>query len=115
MSERLYLYMPGQQSCWTRIGVWGDGTCPELARVSHCRNCDVYASSGRRLLDRPAPDGLHRVLDLAVGGGEKHRPICCRSPHLVFRVGQAWLAFPATSLREITEPGVIRSVPHKLA
>ncbi len=34
-------------------------------------------------------------------------------PYLVFRVGQAWLAFPATSLREITEPSVIRSVPHR--
>ena len=33
----------------------GNGTCPELSRVSHCRNCEVYSASGRRLLDRPAP------------------------------------------------------------
>jgi chemotaxis-related protein WspD len=31
----------------------------------------------------------------------------------VFRVGQVWLTLPATSLREITEPGLIRSVPHR--
>jgi chemotaxis-related protein WspD len=31
----------------------------------------------------------------------------------VFRIGQVWLAFTASSLREITEPRVIRRVPHR--
>jgi chemotaxis-related protein WspD len=111
MSEG-FIFTSGQQNCWTRIGVWGDGTCPELPRVSHCRNCDVYTTSGRRLLDRPAPaDYIESWTSLLAE--EKSAAQVATVPHLVFRVGQAWLAFPATSLREITEPGVVRSVPHK--
>ena len=111
MSESSIL-TPIQESCWTRIGVWGDGTCPELPRVSHCRNCEVYAASGRRLLDRPAPvDYIESWTTLLAE--EKSAAQVVTVPHLVFRIGRAWFAFPATSLREITEPGVVRSVPHK--
>src|SRR5579862_1888065 len=98
--------------CWTDIGVWGDGTCPELPRVSHCRNCEVYAASGRRLLDRPAPaEYIESWTELLAE--EKVAVDAATSPYLVFRVGQAWLALPATSLREITEASVIRKVPHR--
>lgn len=100
------------QSCWTQIGVWGNGTCPELPRVSHCRNCSVYAASGRRLLDRPAPADYIESWTTIIAE-DKGAAEAKTVPHLVFRIGQAWLAFPATSLREITEPGVIRSVPHR--
>jgi chemotaxis-related protein WspD len=104
--------IPVDQSCWTQIGVWGNGTCVELARVSHCRNCEVYAASGRRLLDRPAPaDYIESWTELLAE--ETVATAAAISPHLVFRVGQAWLAIPATSLAEITEPRVIRSVPHR--
>jgi chemotaxis-related protein WspD len=100
------------ENCWTRIGVWGDGTCPELPRVSHCRNCNVYAASGRRLLDRPAPPDYIESWT-SILAEEKTAAQAITVPYLVFRVGQAWLSFPATSLREITEPGVVRSVPHR--
>jgi chemotaxis-related protein WspD len=111
MSEA-HLPILAEQRCWTQIGVWGNSTCAELPRVSHCRNCDVYAANGRRLLDRPAPaDYLESWTSLLAE--EKVAQEAATSPHLVFRVGQVWLAFPATSLREITEPSVIRSVPHK--
>jgi chemotaxis-related protein WspD len=103
---------PVQQNCWTHIGVWGDGSCPELPRVSHCRNCNVYAENGRRLLDRPAPAEYIEswTADLAEDKSTVHSKT---DSYLVFRVGQVWLSFPATSLREITEPAVVRSVPHK--
>jgi chemotaxis-related protein WspD len=101
-----------EQSCWSRIGVWGDGTCTELPRVSHCHNCEVYAAGGRRLLDRSATaDDVEAWTEaLAV---EKAASEATTTPHLVFRIGQVWLSFPATSLREITEPKAIRSVPHR--
>src|SRR4051812_32697640 len=41
--------------CWHRIGVWGDRSCPELAKVTHCHNCPVFAAAGRRFLDGPSP------------------------------------------------------------
>jgi chemotaxis-related protein WspD len=103
---------PGSERCWTQIGVWGNSTCPELPRVFHCRNCEVYSSQGRVLLDRPAPkdylESWSKVLaEETVVATEK------TSSYLVFRVGQAWFAFLATSLHEITAPSVIRSVPHR--
>lgn len=41
--------------CWNKIGVRGDGSCPELARYVHCRNCPVYFAGAGAVLDRPAP------------------------------------------------------------
>ena len=101
-----------EQNCWNQIGVWGNGSCPELRRVAHCRNCHVYANSGRKLLDRPAPiDYIESWTALLAE--EQNTAVAATAPHLVFRVGRTWLALPATSLREITEPGVVRSVPHR--
>jgi chemotaxis-related protein WspD len=101
-----------EQSCWSRIGVWGNSTCPELPRVHHCRNCEVYAAGGRRLFDRPVPqeyiESWSAFLEEDKGIAE-----IATSPHLVFQIGQLWLAFAATSLREITEPKVVRRVPHR--
>jgi len=103
---------PLDQSCWTRTGIWGNRTCTELSRVSHCRNCEVYSASGRRLLDRAAPAGyIESCTALLVE--DKVAAQVATVPHLLFRVGQVWLAFLATSLREITEPSVVRSVPHR--
>ncbi|OWT70403.1 MULTISPECIES: chemotaxis protein CheW [unclassified Achromobacter] len=38
--------------CWNRIGIRGDMSCPRLREHIHCRNCPVYATAARRLLDR---------------------------------------------------------------
>lgn len=108
----LTILAPPDQSCWTRIGVWGNRTCPELPRVVHCRNCEVYGAGGRRLLDRQAPTGYIESCTAALAEDEVVSK-AVTVPHLVFRVGQAWFAFLATSLREITEPSVVRSVPHR--
>jgi len=43
--------------CWNRIGVNGDRSCPELPKVTHCRNCPVFATGGNLLFDRPPPAG----------------------------------------------------------
>jgi chemotaxis-related protein WspD len=112
MSESALNTPVANNSCWTQIGVWGNGSCAELSRVAHCRNCNVYAASGRRLLDRPAPADYVESWT-SILAEEKVATEAATAPHLVFRVGQAWLAFSATSLREITEPSVVRSVPHR--
>jgi chemotaxis-related protein WspD len=103
---------PADQRCWNSLGVWGDGTCSELPRVGHCRNCEVYSAAGRQLLDRPAPDDYIESWT-ALLAQDRTKEDTTLLPHLVFRVGQAWLAFRATSLREITQPSVVRSVPHR--
>jgi chemotaxis-related protein WspD len=92
--------------------VWGDNTCAELQRVSHCRNCEVYAAGGQRLFDRPVPQDYLESWAVLLAE-DKGVATAVAIPHLVFRIGQVWLAFRATSLREITEPRVIRRVPHR--
>jgi chemotaxis-related protein WspD len=100
------------ERCWVQIGVWGDGSCPELLRVGHCRNCDVYSAAGRDLLTRPAPDGyIEWWTDLLAE--DRQAEDSTRTPFLAFRVGGTWLALRATSLQEITLPSIVRSVPHR--
>jgi chemotaxis-related protein WspD len=101
-----------EQSCWSRIGVWGDSSCPQLPAVSHCRNCEVYTSSGQRLLDRPVPEDYLDSWTAMLAQEQKQSDVETVA-YLVFRIGQLWLAFQATSLREITEPRIIRRVPHR--
>ena len=102
------------QNCWVKIGVWGDGSCPELPRVGHCRNCEVYSGAGSRLLDRPIPDDYTESWSALLDKENSTEQVATQS-YLVFRIGEVWLAFGAASLREITQPRVIRKVPHRLA
>ena len=98
--------------CWVRIGVWGDAKCPELPRVGHCHNCEVYSSAGRQLLVRPAPDGYIEWWSGLLAEDRVTEDTTLVSL-LVFRIGQAWLALRATSLQEVTQPSVVRSMPHR--
>lgn len=111
MSE-MAIRITGEENCWTQIGVWGNRTCPELTKVHDCRNCGIYTSRGRKLLDRPAPDG-HIESWATIIAEEKVAGQSATSSYLVFRLGQAWFAFLATSLQEVASPSVIRSVPHR--
>ena len=45
------------KTCWKVIGAWGDKSCPELRQHVHCRNCPVFSTEGRALLDREPPPG----------------------------------------------------------
>ena len=47
----------GLNDCWNKIGVRGDGSCPELERHAHCRNCPVYSAAAAQLLDAELPAG----------------------------------------------------------
>jgi chemotaxis-related protein WspD len=101
-------------SCWNVIGVWGDGECSELKTVGHCRNCHVYVSAGRTLLDRPVPDDYVDLwTDLLAE--DQRAAAAATSPYVVFRIGRTWFGLRATTFREITEPKAIRSIPHRPA
>lgn len=41
--------------CWKEKGIFGDGSCPELKVLIHCRRCPVFAEAGRQHLDRELP------------------------------------------------------------
>lgn len=99
--------------CWNRIGVWAPvgKTCPRLAEVVHCHNCNVYANAGKQLLDREPPahyreqwtENLRR---------QKDAELRTLTSAFVFRLGQEWFALPTAVLSEVTEIRGIHRLPH---
>ena len=99
-------------SCRTTIGVWGDRTCPELREHVHCRNCPVYARTGRSVLEREAGDAYLEEWRARIATEEAAVASHQRSV-VVFRVHSEWLALPTRLLREIVEPLAAHQVPHR--
>lgn len=97
--------------CWKRIGVRGDGSCPELVRHVDCRNCPVHAAAARRLLLRAAP-----VDDIAAAtaryAAEPPAPAGAQAV-LVFRVGTEWFGLSCSLLDEIAEARPRHALPHR--
>ncbi|MDF3936396.1 chemotaxis protein CheW [Pseudomonas citronellolis] len=93
--------------CWNRIGVHGDKSCPQLLEHIHCRNCPVYASAAVRLLDR-----------YALGREEEQAPLAAEDApagqaHLLFRIGEEWLALRTLALVEVAPACIVHSLPHQ--
>ena len=100
--------------CWNKIGVWGkaEKRCAELGKVMHCRNCQVYASAGRHLLDREVTEEYAKewtgiFARIKTVSQEKINSA------FVFRTGGEWLALPAKLIQEVVDMGVIHSLPHR--
>ena len=110
-AKQLSVIDPAQQ-CWNRIGVRGDRSCPELLKVTHCNNCPVFATAGRRFLDAPSPAGYldEWTARLAVRDEIREGD---ESSVLVFRLGDEWLALPVAVLVEVTRPRMQHRIPHR--
>ncbi len=102
---------PALDSCWRRIGVWGDHSCPELAEHGHCGNCPVFSAAGRSLLERDAPEDYLRECAKAL-----RHPVTPREETIsafVFRLGPRWLALPSHSVVSVSELRPVHRVPHR--
>ena len=115
---------PIENQCWNHRGVWGDSSCPQLKTDIHCRNCAVYVSAGRELLQRPAPAGyveewtqlLAKDLLTADSGAIMVRPMTEAGEVLslmLFRIGNEWLALPVSVIKEATQVCPIHRLPHR--
>lgn len=102
----------GASQCWQTIGVWGDRTCPELAAVTHCHNCPVFAAAGRRFLDAPPPPDYRDEWTTRLANAE-HDEATGVVGVLVFRLADEWLALPVGVLIEVTHPRRPHRVPHR--
>lgn len=100
-------------NCWNQIGVQGDRTCPELETVIHCQNCSVYSQAGRSLLDRPAPEGYVAEWTALLGQPPQQTDYRTIVSVAIFRLGQEWLALPATVFNQVLEPAPVHSLPHR--
>jgi len=100
-------------TCWNRIGVWGDRTCPELTKVTHCHNCSVFATAGRRFLDAPSPPDYLDQWTARLAAPEDGATGDEMSV-LVFRLGDEWMALPVGLLVEVTRPRPPHRIPHRV-
>jgi len=99
-------------TCWKRIGIWGDRSCPELAAHLHCRNCGVFCSAAAALLDREPPEG-YRAEWTARIAQPRHQNLAGTLSIVIFRVGSEWLALPSGVFLEVADLRPIRSLPHR--
>ena len=103
---------PKVYDCWNTIGVEGNGSCRELVKYVHCRNCPVYSEAGLQLLERPLPPGYRREWTEHFAR-EKKLGTPVRTSVLIFRVGSEWLALPTAAFQEIAERRTMHSLPHR--
>jgi len=103
---------PGDERCWSLIGVWGRSSCTELGRVVHCHNCPTFEAAGRSLLERET-DPAYRAEWSAILARSKAVEERATLSLVVFRLGEEWLALPTRVLQEVTEPQVVRTLPHR--
>jgi chemotaxis-related protein WspD len=98
--------------CWNTIGIRGNGSCPELARLAHCQNCPVYVTAAQSVLDRdpPAEYSADATVHFA-----KPRLAEQRSTEsvVIFSLGLEWLALPTSAVAEVARTRQIHSLPQR--
>ena len=107
--------MPGNaiiDDCWNRIGVRGDGSCPELKTHVHCHNCPVHAAAAGMLLTTAPPSGYLDEWTTHVATAKTvEQPVFQTA--LVFRVGAELLALGADVIDEVANQRPIHSIPQR--
>jgi chemotaxis-related protein WspD len=98
--------------CWSNYGVYGDGSCVELHKFVHCRNCPVYSAAGVRLIDQPLPPNYRQEWTQHFAQ-EKRLPEAGNASAILFRIQNEWLALPTHSFQEVAEKRPIHSLPHR--
>jgi chemotaxis-related protein WspD len=99
-------------TCWNRIGVQGDGSCPELVQHIHCRNCPVFSAAAAHLLDREIPAGY--LAEWTAHHAAPQPPLASDLQSVViFRLGVEWLALPTRVLDAVIAVRPIHSLPHR--
>ena len=98
--------------CWKKIGVYGDGSCPELKKHIHCRNCPVYSAAGIRLLDRPLPPNHLREWTDHFSHAKKTEAAGSKNA-FIFRIAGEWLSLPPILFLEVLEMRPVHSLPHR--
>jgi len=99
--------------CWNRIGVWRTGVeqCPDLDKMIHCRNCPVFAKTGRKLLRTQPPEGYRTEWTNILSKGKTIERADVKSA-FVFRAGSEWLALPSRMIQEVVTMNPIHSIPN---
>jgi chemotaxis-related protein WspD len=102
----------GLDRCWNQVGVGGDASCPRLAEVGHCRNCEEYARAGRGLLDREASAALREDWSRLLAEAKPSVTLHGESA-IVFQVGEEYLALSTRLLERVVEMRTVHTVPSR--
>ena len=113
-------------NCWNKIGVYGDRTCKELETVIHCRNCPVYSTAGRSLLEREIPVDYLNEWTAILASHQTQPPLAVANQAafrigraadtfsaIVFRLSNELFALPVGVLQEVTHQCAIHTLPHR--
>lgn len=98
--------------CWNRIGVRGDGSCPELTQYVHCRNCPVFSAGAAAMLDADSSADYFAERTATIAAPVRAAEAGIRSV-VIFRVAAEWLALPAAAVMEVANLLPIHSLPHR--
>jgi chemotaxis-related protein WspD len=101
-----------QDACWQSIGVYGEGSCRELQKFVHCRNCPIYSHSALRLLERPLPQDYRAEWTAHFAREQKLSPPV-KTSAVLFRIAAEWLALPTHAFQEVAERRRTHSLPHQ--
>ena len=98
--------------CWTKEGLWGDSSCPELREYIHCYNCPVYSAAGKKLFDRRVPI---EYVEQWAGEISESRADSLRekTPYFLFKCGGENLALEMRAVSEVARDRFIHRIPHK--
>ncbi|ODG99464.1 histidine kinase [Nostoc sp. KVJ20] len=108
------------ERCWNFIGIEGDRSCPQLATYTHCRNCPVYSTAGRHLLERSIPENYRHEWTQLLAKSRvsensqiSHALRTTQITVVIFRLQREWLALSAQIFKEISPPSVVHTLPHR--
>lgn len=98
--------------CWNKSGVRGKGSCKELEKHVHCRNCPVYCAAAAVLLDRTLPPDYAAECTSHFAQPQQAKHLDTHAI-LVFRIGDEWLALPSLVCAEVVDMRPIHTLPHR--
>lgn len=105
----------GIDDCWNSMGVWARSeqrTCPRLAEVIHCANCEIFSKAGKTLLEGEAPAGYLDEWTKILAAGKSSKSYDTASI-ILFRLGDEWLGIETTVLDEVVQIRPVHSIPHR--
>ncbi|CAM2005096.1 chemotaxis protein CheW [Acanthopleuribacter pedis] len=98
--------------CWSRIGSYGDNSCPLLQAVIHCHNCSVYSRAASSFFhkeisaeNRPEWPEQHSFDQ----DGERVDRASC----LVFQLGEQCFGLSTRVLNRVAPARRIHAIPHR--
>src|SRR5712691_5819429 len=98
-------------TCWSRIGVWGDRQCGELQKHIHCHNCPAYSAAAAQMLDGELPPAYSQQWTEHFARTKEESSQETQSI-IILRVGPEWLALPVNFLVEVVGRRPVHSLPH---